>query len=193
MTAKLRIDLAQGLVDVEGSEELVRDIYDDVKERLHGVKSTHFVGQDGEKTGEMTGSKSAGEEPAKPDSGRTGVKGRNAGRAKESHSIIGDLDLSSNGGKPSLKDFYAQYKVSNNYERNTLFVYYLTNHGMVGQITNDHVFTCYRNVGAKLPEAFNQSLWDTGSKTGWIAAKPLDNIKITNAGINHVEHDIARS
>jgi len=191
MNAKLHIDLSQGLVDVEGSEELVRAVYEDVKDRIHapGQRTRSHGTEDSAQSSGHAEAKT-GDAGDKPASARPTKQGRNKG--PESHSIVGALDLSSNGGKPSLRDFLKAYDVKSNYERNVLFVYYLINHAKLEKVNDNDIFTCYRNVGAKLPKFFNQGLFDTANKRGYINTKSLDDIKLTNAGINAVEHDIGK-
>jgi len=56
----------------------------------------------------------------------------------------------------------------------------------------NHVYTCYKNVGEKVPGNLYQSLVDTKNLKGWIESKDINNLKITIAGENHVEHDYPR-
>lgn len=79
---------------------------------------------------------------------------------------------------------------SSNMERNLVFVYYLKQISQIPQITMDHVYTCYRRLGIKLPKALDQSLRDTATDTRWITLTTLDSIELTNAGINKVEHEL---
>jgi hypothetical protein len=175
---KLRIDLSQGTLEVEGSETFVRDIYNDYKDRMS--KITPVIPK-----------KTNGEQKAKPEAPAP-PKTKPRQSKKETLSIVKELNLAEQGDKPSLKDFFSKYNPSNNFERNLIFVYYLQNTTKVAAITSDHIFTCYRHVGVKIPGAFKQSLWDTASQKGWIDTSSLEDIKLTTQGINYLEHDIAK-
>lgn len=178
MDAKLHIDLAQQTLQVEGSEEFVREIYGDFKDRL----ST--LGQEVQSKTKRTIKSKIAQPPSGIRKSRT---------AKETHILVKELDLAAKGDKPSLKDFFARYKTSSNFERNLIFVYYLQNIVKVTPITSNHIFTCYRDVGTRVPGAFNQSLRDTASQKGWIDTSSLDDIKLTTQGINYIELDMAKA
>lgn len=179
MEAKLHIDLAQGTLEVEGSETLVRDIYNDYKDRMS--KITPVIPK-----------KTNGEQKAKPEAPAP-QKTKPRQSKKETLSIVKELNLAEQGDKPSLKDFFSKYNLSNNFERNLIFVYYLQNINKEPAITADHIFSCYRYVGARIPGAFKQSLWDTASQRGWIDTSSLDSIKLTTQGINYIEKDMAKA
>jgi hypothetical protein len=179
MEAKLHIDLAQGTLEVEGSETFVREIYNDYKDKIN--KPNPVIPK---KTNEKQDVKKEETTPHKPKSRQP---------KKETLSIVKDLNLAKQGEKPSLKDFCSQYTPSNNFERNLIFVYYLQNIAKEPAITTDHIFSCYRYVGIKIPRAFRQSLWDTASQKGWINTSSLEDIKLATQGINFIEHDMAKA
>lgn len=187
-TAKLRIDISQGLLEVEGSDQLVREIYADFKDQLHGPTSSP--------TAKST--KPLGKTPSpKSDEGSTDQ--RSSGRKKASSggtqpSIVKDLDLSGKAKKVErLKDFHASFTINSNLERNLVFMYYLQHKIEVSPITPDHVFTCYRDVGVKVPTALVQSLRDTSNRRGWLDTANTNDLKVTVPGMNHLEHDIPKA
>lgn len=69
-------------------------------------------------------------------------------------------------------------------------VYYLQQILGLEGITLNHVYTCYREVGFKAPDAFGQSLRDTASRTGNLDTSNTNSIKITHRGVMFVEHDL---
>lgn len=178
MDTKLRIDISQGFLEVEGSEAFVREIYGDFKDKISELA-------------QVTQKKTKAPQVSEPEEPPT-RKSKARTQRRETLTIVKDLNLAAQDDKPSLKDFYSRYSVSNNFERNLIFVYYLQNFAKVTSITNNHVFTCYRNVNVRIPGAFNQSLWDTGSKKGWIDTGSLDDIKLTTHGINYIEYEITK-
>jgi len=89
-------------------------------------------------------------------------------------------------GKESLKNFINKYKVKNNNERNLLFVYYLSDILKIENIDFDHLYTCYDEVDAKIPENMESTLTNTKTRTGWIEGNS-PSIKITTKGINKIK------
>lgn len=192
---KLRIDLSQGLVEVEGDETFVLKVYEDFKDRVGRAPKGN---PDGEHDGAAANAGAA--PPATPkkrikkaasspssDGSKPGKK-----KVRGAYSIVKDLDLS--GTKAGrLKDFYAQYTVKTNYERNLIFVYFLQHKMGLTGITEDHIFTCYREVGVKVPKALKQSLSETGVDRGWLVTSNMDDMTVTIHGMNHLEHDMPKA
>jgi hypothetical protein len=75
-------------------------------------------------------------------------------------------------------------------EKNAVFVYYLSKIANIKNINLNHIYSCYKEVGAKLPQALKQSLADTSSKKGWIDTKSMSDIKITLKGEGLVEREL---
>jgi hypothetical protein len=184
-TSKLRIDLSQGIIEAEGSDDFVLAVYTDFKERLK------FEGPKHAAPPAPTNPHAAANEtkPAKVAATNGATKGRK--KSRESLSIVKDLDLSK-GKLGRLKDFYGRYDAKTNFQRNLVFVYFLQNGLEISGITENHVYTCYRDVSAKLPGAFRQSLFDTANKNGWIDTSDMSNITVATPGINYLEHDLSK-
>lgn len=129
--------------------------------------------------------------PEKSKRSSIGKKKKTSG-GSASGKMVNDLDLSGAGGTDRLKDFFSQYKISTNYERNLVFAYYLQHRLNLQSITIDHIFTCYRDVGVKVPSALQQSLWDTSKHKGWLNTSNGESITVTVPGMNHLEHDLKK-
>jgi hypothetical protein len=113
-------------------------------------------------------------------------------KTKKAPEFLKNLDLSGGQSQPSLKEFFGQYEHKTNYERNLIFTYYLAERIGTQAITLDHLLTCYRTIGVKIPKALEQSARDTASDKGWLDIEDLEDIKITIAGINHFEHELPK-
>ncbi len=177
-TSKLRVDIPGGTLEVEGSEEFVKQIYEDFKERLGTLRPK-------------------GQEPRKPAAARTPRKQNSSPsgtkpKPKSPPALLKHLDLSGGGSLDSLKDFFSRYEHKTNYERNLIFVYYLKQTLGLENLGLDHVFTCYRHTGLKVPKALEQSLRDTAKDKGWVDVDDMDNIGLPIAGINHLEHELLK-
>ncbi len=182
-TVKLKIDLAQGILEVEGDSSFVQLIYSDFKEQLAGSPS-------GESPKRVRSKKRERPTPSTPPKAGKIAKKKSGGSS--SGAIVKDLDLSGAGKTKRLKDFHGEYKAKNNYDHNLIFVYYLQHKLGIEDITIDHIFTCYRDVGVKVPGALQQSLWDTSNRKGWLDTSTAENITVSVSGMNFLEHDMPK-
>ena len=186
MNTRVRIDLSQGIVEAEGSEEFVRSVYGDFKDRLEKIPAPDARTLDDERT------KQKRRASVKSSAGDPIDKTSRKPRSKNPQ-IVGDLDLSGKGVKLSLREFYAQYQPANNFENNLVFLYYLKHELKLKAVGVDHVFTCYRNIPSLKVPKLDQSLWDTKNRKGWIDTSSLDDIQLNVPGINYLEHDMKKA
>jgi len=177
---KLKLDLEQGILEVEGSESFVRSVYNDFKEQLKNENYNQPINPP-----KVT--------KVKEDANGSSVKRTKKTSKKKLGNFLKELHLSGEDGLQSLRDFYSSYIVKSNYDKNLIFTYYLERIMKLKDITLDHIFTCYRTVGVKVPGAFEQSLWDTSSKKHWLDTESLDNIKVTALGIHFIENEMTKS
>lgn len=197
--SKLKIDFNQGLLEVEGSEALVREIYNDFKEAL---KARPQSVPTGDTTGASTNAAPPNQSPseAKPSSkpngkpkAKTNTKSKSKSSTATTGTLLKDLNLMSDGTSESLRDFYGKYEANTNLERTLIFVYYLQHIRGIESININHVFTCYRNIdGLKIPGHLKQNILDTSSKKGWLDTADMENIKVPVTGVNYIEHDMPK-
>jgi hypothetical protein len=121
------------------------------------------------------------------------ARSKRSGRPASQLAVVKDLSLKKDGSTPSLRDFYAQKSPKTFSEQNAVFVYYLNRMKDIPGISPSHVFTCYKEVSARVPGAFYQSLVDTARIKGWIDTGDTDHLRITTVGENFVEHDLPRN
>lgn len=86
----------------------------------------------------------------------------------------------------SLKEFSSKNNTTSNMEKNVLFVYYLQEILKIDDISIDHIYSCYRHIGLKIP-SFPQTLVDTKKRKSWIDTAHMNDIKITRVGLNYVQ------
>ncbi len=112
-------------------------------------------------------------------------------KKKDSFNLLKDLDLTGktiNG--ESFSDFVKHKKYTNHVQFITISVYYLARIMNMENITIDHVFTCYKNIGKRPPNNLVQSFWTaSGKQFGYIDFSDRENIKIPHIGETHVEND----
>lgn len=184
---KLRIDFHEGILEVEGEETFVKMVYQDYKDKFnfdaksqskHQATEQKFTNQSGKDVNRESVKKSP--------------KPKN--RIKESYAIVKDLDLSPKGGKQSLRDFYKEKFTgpAPAMEINAVFVYYLQKIAGITNITLSHIYTCYKDAGARVPAALRQSLLDTSHRKGWVDTSSFEKLVIATQGENFVEHDLPK-
>ncbi len=173
----VKIDLTQGIIEVSGEEEFVKQVYQDFKESLK--KDIHPI----QTPVTPTKSTPAVSEP------HSKKQSRKTSKNSDSYSIVKDIDLSG-GSKESLKDYFDKKQPRSNMEKNTLFVAYLKNTLGITTVTLNHIYTCYKGTGQRVPGALRQSVIDTSSRKGWLETSSLDDISLTVHGENLINHDL---
>lgn len=125
----------------------------------------------------------------KDDSTGTSNKSK-ASKKVHSYQIIPSLNLKPSG-KKSLEDFYLEHPVNSNFEYNLLFIYYLEKVLNEKFINIDHIYTCYKALNIKVPNIY-QSIADTKKRKGWIDSSNMNDLKISIAGENYLEHTLKK-
>lgn len=176
MTTRLSINIKEGTLEVEGEEGFVTGVYSDFKEQL----AIAWASRTSPAPTLVADVKSAAS--AKP------VRKTRAASKSESLTIVKDLDLSIKGNAKgvSLRDFYAKKKPSTAMERSTVFVYFLQVILGVPKITLNHIYSCYKDVGATIP-AVRKSVENAGGLKGYLDSSSYDAIKLAIPGENLVE------
>jgi hypothetical protein len=182
----LKIDLRNGLLEVEGEETFVREIYQNHKESI--MKKIDLPKKENRLCDELDSISLPTENVLGKKENIKKVASKRKG--KESYKIIKDLDLATKNNRESLKEFYSKKSPANAMEKNTVFVFYLQNKLGIQEISLNHIYTCYVNLNERIPKALRQSLIDTSARKGWINTESLEKITITVHGENLVNHDL---
>lgn len=186
--SKLKIDLKLGILEVEGEEAFIKAIYEDYKDRL---STKEFISASSKNNSQDDRSSIESSESLNT-TNKKSVKIKETNKRKESYTLVTSLNLLGKDGSKSLKEFYDEKAPSNAQEKNAVFVYYLERLAKVTQINANHVYTCYKNVGEKVPGALKQSLLDTSSRKGWLDTKSMENITVPTLGENLIEHTLGK-
>ncbi len=180
MRFRIKIDLEAGILEVEGTEELVREVFSEFWAKRSESK--------GPEEGRSSNKRSATTRREEPPMKKVSTT-RSPSRRMEA---IKNLDLVGGGKKESLSDMVERLKPKSNFERNLIFVHYVSEVCGIESVTSDHVYTCYYvTAGMKIPAHLRQSLWDTSARRGWLDTASLEDISITTPGINYLEHDMS--
>jgi len=172
---RIKITVGDATIEVEGSQDYI-------EKKLKEPES--FDGLMG---------KAAGVIPVTATKDKA-TKGKKKAAAKgiESHNLVADLGLSGTDTVPSLKDFYKEKKPTPAQECNAVFIYYLKKMLKIEKVGIDHVYTCYKEVKAKVPGRLYQSLADTRKTKGWIITDNMDDLRIGTLGENFVEKGLPK-
>lgn len=121
-------------------------------------------------------------------SNRSKSKRSNRPAKPPSHSIVKDLNLQPED-KISLREFVDEKAPQTKQDLITVAIYYLSQTLEIEGITADHIYTCFKNVGEKIPANIPDTCRKIARK-GWIDVSDSKNIKILIHGENFVEHDL---
>lgn len=181
-TTKLLINLKEGIVEVEGAENFVRDVYNDFKERVS--KPIPFAPAPPAQIEQFNDEQEDGSEPAP----RTRAKHRRSGAASGKTGEAGSYkpkfndDLNPRG----LPEFYDQYAPKTHSEKILVFAAFLRDKMRISPCTANDIFTCYFTMKnkTKTPEAFVQAFRDCQSRTHYIKVISLTEIEVAIPGDN---------
>lgn len=190
----LQLKITMGDIDInlQGEGEMVYKIFKELREGGLGALhkgQTHSISQKADESNNAELESSRRDEQTAPEKRPSKSRKKNNNKQPQ---LIKNLDLSGGGINKSLRDFVAEKKPTTNIERTPVFVYYLQNTLQLTEITIDHIFSCYKDIGVRLPQNMQQNLFDTASsKYGYIEVNN-GNYTMSILGTNFVEHDLPK-
>jgi hypothetical protein len=187
-STKLLINLKEGIVEVEGAEEFVRDVYNDFKERVS--KPIPFAPAPPAQIEQLSDGQEAGSEPAS----RTRAKHRRpvATTGKSGESVNYKPKFNNEINLSGLAEFYENYKPSTHNEKIVVFAAFLRDSLGKSLCTSDDIFTCYFTMRGKTktPEAFLQAFRTCQARTHYIKYVSPTHIEVTIPGDNFLNSKI---
>lgn len=194
MTTKLHIDISQGVLDIEGDPELVREIYADFKVLLlSGAKFAQPAAAAAPAaTPAGNGEEATPPAPKQKTKRRVAAKKKASGDEGGSGVVADSPKLDKNLDTSGLGAFYGQFTPKNNAEKILIFLKFLTESLHIESPNTDQVYTCFKATGDKIPKAFAQAFYDTSSKLGYIDFRSATDLPITIAGDNHFNHTLKK-
>jgi hypothetical protein len=153
----LQLKITMGDIDInlQGEGEMVYKIFKELREGGLGALhkgQTHSISQKADESNNAELESSSRDEQTAPEKRPSKSRKKNNNKQPQ---LIKNLDLSGGSINKSLRDFVAEKKPTTNIERTTVFVYYLQNTLQLTEITIDHIFSCYKDIGVRLP----QNIW----------------------------------
>lgn len=103
------------------------------------------------------------------------------------------VDLKQNHEKIGLRDFYAEKKPTNHYEKTTLFVFYLTKYNKQQEIKYGEILTCYEEINEKKPSIID-IVKNSIRYKGWLepGIEKLST-RLTISGENFIKFDLPKN
>ncbi|MBX3500340.1 MAG: hypothetical protein KF889_12905 [Alphaproteobacteria bacterium] len=187
-TAKLHINLTQGLIEAEGDETFVRVVYDDFKERLRAQpakqQTLHAANKEGEQpnaqdTARRPKARRRAAAPKTSTRGEAEPKGSAGGMTSYEPRRLPDLDLS------HLADFVKSFTFKGNPERYVVYTQFLKEKLQIEPCTIDHLYSCFDEMKDTLPTNMGQNLVDTRLRNSFLKFTTPQDIQLTVTGINH--------
>lgn len=186
MHTKLHIDISQGVVDVEGDPDLVREVYSDFKDKLLSELTVSLPPPKNDEGDSTKPRKSRSKRRSSPRKKATSDEGA-SGVIADSPQMDKSLDTS------GLAAFYGQFEAKNNPEKILIFLKFLTEELGIEAPNTDQVYTCYEAANERVPKVFSQAFRDaSGRKFGYIDYNSPTDIPITTVGNNHYKLDLKR-
>lgn len=185
MTAKIHINLSQGILEVEGEPDFVREIYDDFKTDLSELSFRKNTAQDNNlrlaaPNDGVINVESNNEQGTQNSEPKKKAKARAASK-KESYSFLKHLNTGPQGDADSIFGYIDDYKPKTTIEKNVVFMKYLQDQHAGEAITYDHIYTCYHNAGITLPKNLYESIKSTANASkgyGYIDRSNAEDLKL---------------
>lgn len=103
------------------------------------------------------------------------------------------VDLKANDDKPGLREFYKEKKPANHYEKSTLFVYYLTKYNKESEIKYGEILSCYEEINEKKPSIID-IVKNSIRYKGWLEfGSEKYSTRLTISGENFIKFDLPKT
>lgn len=156
MQSKLHIDLSRGIVEIEGDADLVREIYQDVKDRLldgatPARRPHNSADEESAVEAESGGGETKQRARRRPAPKRRQTNGDEGGPSVVADSPKLDKTLDTSG----LPAFYDRYEAKNNPEKILVFLKFMTDELSIDAPNTDQFYTCFEKVNERVPKVFS--------------------------------------
>lgn len=114
-------------------------------------------------------------------------KSKKGAKSADKSKRLGDIDFYPTG-KDSLKVYYAKFDAKSDFEKVLVFVSYFADVSKTEGVTYDHIYSCFDELGLKIPINVPQTVRNLASTKKWVNTTDSKNIVITTAGKNKLRH-----
>jgi hypothetical protein len=102
------------------------------------------------------------------------------------------VDLKANESKPGLREFYAEKKPQNHYEKTAVFAYYITKFNKQQEVKFGEILSCYEEVNEKKPSV-TDIVKNSVRYKGWLEqGSDKFSTRLTISGENYVKFDMPK-
>jgi hypothetical protein len=193
--AKFKIDVKQGVVELEGSENFVDKHLDKFEEIFKSaIKQTMAQG-----IGHSLPDSNVSALQQQNSEKKLGISklelvkahSNNKHATKQYLSLPPiPVDLKANENKVGLREFYTEKKPVNHYEKTVVFVYYLTKINKQTEVKYGEILSCYEEVDEKKP-SITDIIKNSIRYKGWLEQGSGKFItRLTISGENFVKFDL---
>lgn len=191
--ARFTINVKEGIVELEGKESFVDKHLDRFEEIFKAaVKEAIASGLQSQvalKAQAPAALPEVQEVPAAPE--QKAAPAKHAPRIALTIPPI-PVDLKPGKEKPGLREFYAEKKPANHYEKAAVFAYYITKFNKQQEVKYGEVLSCYEEVNEKKPSV-TDIVKNSIRYKGWLEqGSDKLSAKLTISGENFVKFDLPR-
>jgi len=196
--ARFTINVREGIVELEGKESFVdkhlekfEEIFkmavkEAIVKGLQQPQSLAFKEQPAALPQEI---QQEVLQPAEPAQQKVPSNNKHAPRVTPTIPPI-PVDLKAGEGKPGLREFYAEKKPANHYEKAAVCVYYLTKFNKQQEVKFGEILSCYEEVNEKKPSIVD-IIKNSIRYKGWLEpGSEKFSTRLTISGENFVKFDL---
>ena len=188
--ARFTINVKEGIVELEGKESFVDkhlDRFEEIfKAAVREAIASGIQGQVALKTQAPTALPEVQEAPE-----QKAAPAKHAPRIAQTIPPI-PVDLKPGKEKPGLREFYAEKKPANHYEKAAVFAYYIVKFNKQAEVKYGEVLSCYEEVNEKKPSV-TDIVKNSIRYKGWLEqGSDKLSAKLTISGENFVKFDLPR-
>jgi hypothetical protein len=185
MTVKLKIDLSQGQLELEGSDDAVLKIYEDFMSKVDGlVQSRLPVAQNVEPPSRSVLIEAPLEAEVEVNASK---KKKSSSTKKTSYSKVDEIYKGQHAVK--IKEFYEKFDVKSHSQKVVIFIYCMQNEINITGIGINHIYTCYLIANTPTPNVLPQAIRDAKTALDY---DDWSDLKVTSIGENAVLHHYAK-
>lgn len=190
--ARFTINVKEGIVELEGKESFVDKHLDRFEEIFKAaVKEAIASGIQGHVALKAQAPAALPEVQEAPAPEQKAAPAKHAPRIAQTIPPI-PVDLKPGKEKPGLREFYAEKKPANHYEKAAVFAYYIAKFNKQAEVKYGEVLSCYEEVNEKKPSV-TDIVKNSIRYKGWLEqGSDKLSAKLTISGENFVKFDLPR-
>jgi hypothetical protein len=184
METKLKIQSGGLLIEAEGQQDFVKEIYEYAKTILE------------QQTKPPKKSNAAIGDRNKKHSPENKPKASSSNKTKHELKTLDNLDLYGKKGNESILDFTAKYFPKNHKQWFIILLYYFQEVRKLDKIGLNHIYTAYKAINKKHsslkkpPKSMRDNLYNCNRNSTLIEITSVDDFRLNEHGINFAENDI---